>query len=141
MLIGDSSAARRLPVTLFFTSVTLYLSEAVLFVAFFVGLWIACGKLVARVLHRGPIFIESMGDDAAATARVLRRFCFFQVFFVAVWSIVFKGVLYTTLDPAYSHYLMAKSQSLGIAIPAECVILLLCGVGMAKFFVRSGRSA
>jgi hypothetical protein len=141
MLIGISSIARGFPVTLFFTSVTLYLSEAVLFWGFFLGLWWFCGWAVARVLHRGPVVWLSMSDDPAQVADLLRRFAFLQVFFVAVWSIVFKGVLYTTLSPAYGTYLMSKTQSLGIAIPAECIILVLCCVGLAAAFVRvrSGR--
>jgi hypothetical protein len=137
MLIGVSPAARNSPVTLLFTSVTLYLSEAVLLLAFFVGLWALCLHVVAlrdRRLNVNPWYLFPRVSE-----RFLRRFAFYQIVFIAVWSILFKGVLYTSLDPAYSHYLMAKGQSLGIAIPAECIILLLCLAGLVKFVVHARR--
>jgi hypothetical protein len=141
MLIGVSPSARNSPVTLFFTSVTLYLSEAVLLLAFFVGTWCLCRKVVAW-RNRHADFTQGYLLPNVSEG-FLRRFAFFQIAFIGVWSVLFKGVLYTTLNPAYSHYLMAKSQSLGIAIPAECVLLLLCLVGLAQFVVRArqGRAA
>jgi hypothetical protein len=124
------------PVVLFFTSVTLYLSEAVLFWMFFTGLWVLCGKFASRWIASGPVTL-SLGDDPANVANQLRRFAFFQIAFVAVWSILFKGVLYTTLRASTSHYLLAKGQSLGIAIPAECIILLLILWGVVKWWLRA----
>lgn len=133
-LIGSSPAARKSPVTLLFTSITLYLSEAVLFVMFFAGLWLLIKQIVkSRWIEHDTDFGMLFPNVGEST---LRRFAFFEIVFVAVWSIAFKGVLYTTLNPAYSTYLMAKSQSLGIAIPAELIILVLVLVGIAHFTLR-----
>lgn len=118
--------------SLWFTSVTLYISEGVLTWAFFVGLWWLCGWSARRVA-RGPLVLGSVSEG------FLRRWCFFQVLFIAVWSILFKGVLYTTLRHSTAHYLLARSQSLGISIPAECVGFLLMLVGVVVFGLRVSR--
>lgn len=114
--------------TLFFTSVTLYLSEAGLFWLFVVGLWECVKWAVGR-------WIVWPGDDYVVifprvTESFLRRFALFQIVFVAVWSILFKAVLYVTLRHSTAHGLLSRSQSLGIAIPAECLLLVFMLVGL-----------
>ena len=121
--------------TLFFTSVTLYLAESVLFWFFFWGLWRVTTFAVATMRFRrkgaGIVYVCPNVDEA-----FLRRFAWFQIAFLAVWSICFKGVLYTTLKFSEAHYLLAKGQSLGIAIPAEVVILLLILCGMVAAWLK-----
>jgi cbb3-type cytochrome oxidase subunit 3 len=118
--------------SLWFTSVTLYIAEGVLTWMFFVGLWWLCGWSVRR-MRGAPFAVENVDEG------FLRRWCFFQILFIAVWSILFKGVLYTTLRHSTAHYLLAKSQSFGISIPAECVAFLLMLVGVVTFGLRVSR--
>lgn len=114
--------------TLFFTSVTLYLSESALLWLFFVGLWGAVKWAVRRcVVWPGDDYVVVFPRVSEA---FLRRFALFQIAFVAVWSILFKAVLYVTLRHSVAHELLSRGQSLGIAIPAECVLLLLMLVGL-----------
>jgi len=110
--------------SLWFTTLTLYLSEGGLTFLFFAGMWAASGWLV-RVLRRGPVRLDRVTDA------MMRRVAIWLTVFIAVWSVLFKGVLYVTLRRSTAHVLLSKGQSLGIAVPAECVLLLLLLVGLA----------
>ena len=118
------------------TTVVLFSAEAALALSFAYGLWWFAGRLARAFITQGPVWV-SLGDSAAAVANLLRRFMLWQIFFVAVWSVCFKGVLYTSLMPWKAHDLMANGASLGIAIPAEVLALLLALVG-GVHLVRRG---
>ena len=123
-------------VSLVWSTVLLFLSESLLALLFFFGVTLAL-RLFARwfrsVLVR-RVYVEYRGF--VPSERFLVRFAWFQVVFVAVWSVLFKAVLYTTLRHSYAHRLLSSGQSLGIAIPAEFLMMFVILVG-GVFWLRS----
>jgi hypothetical protein len=117
------------------TSVLLFMAEACLAWFAFAGLWLFAGWLARTFTTRGPVRV-SLGNEPEQVAGLLRRFMYWQIAFVAVWSVCFKGVLYVTLRHGLVHRLMSGSQSLGIAIPAEVLLLLLTLAAAARTWVR-----
>lgn len=132
--------------TLIFSTFILFTAEAcfawLMVVGVTAGLWWLVRKMRDRLINvgdRDEVFFVDVPVFPHATDATLVRFAWFQIAFVVVWSVCFKGVLYTSLLPWYSHDLMAKGQSLGIAIPAE-VLALLFALGGLVAWIRS-RSA
>lgn len=122
--------------TLWFTTLTLFGAEAMLLVLFLTGGWMLVRRWVEPVVRRAA---EAAGVRVVATPVELARWCVWLVVFVAVWSVVFKAVLYTTLRHSTAHVLLSKGQSLGIAIPAEVLILLMVLVGAVYWVVKGVR--
>lgn len=115
-----------------FSTVVLFIAEACFAWLMFLGITAGLLWFVRLIRHRvfdGPVFPR-------ATDSTLVRFAWFQIVCLAVWSVCFKAALYTSLLPWYSHDLMAKGQSLGIAIPAEVLALLLALCGLVAW-IRS----
>lgn len=117
------------------TTVGLFTAESALVVFFFMGLALVVsrfsGALVARVLP-----VAASLDDVVRLEALVSRLVWFEIALVAVWSVCFKAVLYTTLRHSVAHVLLSRGQSLGIAIPAEVLMLLLALVGLARWFGR-----
>jgi hypothetical protein len=131
--------------TLVFSTFILFTAEACFAWLLVVGV----SALLWRVAHwaRNRLFNVGGGSYVRfvevpmfpnATDATLVRMMWFQIAFLAVWSVCFKGVLYTSLVPWYSHALLAKGQSLGIAIPAEVLALLLALVGLVAWIGSRG---
>lgn len=128
--------------SLLWSSVLLYLSESLLALLFFGGLALLV-RLVARRFRSALLrraYVEYRGFVPSES--LLVRFVWFQLVFVAVWSLLFKAVLYTTLRHSYAHRLLSSGQSLGIAVPAEVLMLFVMLVGLAVWLRgASGRLA
>ena len=121
-----------------FSTAVLFVAEACFAWLMVVGITACLWWLLRRL--RGSVFCWRCGVLVGrslvlprVTDAALVRFAWFQIVFLAVWSVCFKAALYTSLLPWYSHDLMAKGQSLGIAIPAEVVALLLALVGLVAW--------
>jgi len=117
--------------SLIFSTFILFTAEACFAWLFVLGLAWALRAIAER--RHGVFFPKVRHVD-------LVRFMWFQVWLLVVWSVCFKAALYTSLLPWYSHDLMAKGQSLGIAIPSEVLALLLALVGVVSW-MRSRSSA
>jgi len=118
-----------LVISLLWSTVLLFLSEALLALLFFLGVtWVL--RLVARWLRSSlvrRVYVEYRGF--VPSEGFLVRWAWFQIVFVAVWSVLFKAVLYTTLRHSYAHRLLSTGQSLGIAVPAEFLMMFVILVG------------
>jgi hypothetical protein len=129
--------------TLMFSTFILFTAEACFAWLMVVGitacLWWFVRKMRNRLFNAGDrddVFFVDVPVFPRATDVTLVRFMWFQVAFLVVWSVCFKAALYTSLLPWYSRDLMAKGQSLGIAIPAE-VLALLLALGGLVVWIRS----
>jgi hypothetical protein len=124
-------------IQLLWSSVLLFLSEALLALAFFVGLlfFLRLGaRWIRSVLFRRA-YVEYRGF--VPSERFLVRWLFWQVVFVAVWSVLFKAVLYTTLRHSFARHLLSTGQSLGIAVPAEVLMMFVVLVGALVWVSRA----
>lgn len=122
-----------------FSTVVLFIAEAcfawLMFLGITSGLWWLVRLIRYRFFNAGDpeVLFVDLPVLSHATDAMLVRFAWFQIAFLAVWSVCFKAALYTSLLPWYSHDLMAKGQSLGIAIPAEVLAVLLALGGLVAW--------
>lgn len=112
------------------TSIMEYMGESALCILFLLGLDYA----LTRYIYSDRSLFVNVTDEN------LRRGLWFQVALLAVWSICFKAVLYTTLDHSESHKLLAHSQSVPISMAAELLVLFLALVTMLRLTFRPHKS-
>jgi hypothetical protein len=113
------------------TSVMEYLGESALCILFLLGLDYA----LTRYIYSDRSLFVNVSDEN------LRRALWFEIVLLAVWSICFKAVLYSTLRHSESHKLLAHSQSVPISLAAELLVLFLALVTMLRLTFRPTRSA
>lgn len=123
--------------SLVLTTVVLFLGEAMLALVFFFGALYLVRRFAQLLV--GPRLRGLL--EPSLTADQLVHFLWFQIVFVAVWSVCFKGVLYVTLKHSVAHTLLSAGQSLGIAIPAEVLIMFVGLVGAARIVSRRLRAS
>lgn len=104
------------------TSIMEYLGESALCVLFILGL----DHVLTRYVFTDRSLLHNVNDDQ------LHRFLWCQLALLAVWSLFFKAVLYTTLKHSSAHHLLAHSQSVPISMAAELLVLFLALVAMLR---------
>jgi hypothetical protein len=108
------------------TSIMEYVGESALCVLFLLGL----DYVLTRYLYSDRSLLRNVTDEN------LRRFLWCQIAMLAVWSITFKAVLYTTLKHSESHKLLAHAQSVPFSMAAELLVLFLALVTMLRLTFR-----
>ena len=98
---------------MFFTSIFVYLSEAILALAMLSGLWFVLGRWIAPTIKR-------LFPGVNADTDFLRRFACWQVVFLAAWSVIFKILLppffHLTTGPLFtgpSQYYATDAEFIG----------------------------
>lgn len=110
-----------------FTSLFVYLSEAILFLAMASGLWFVAGRFIAPLIKR-------LFPGLSVTNDFLRRFACWQVVFMAAWSVIFKLELPTFLRMKTGPLWSGPSQD--YATGAEYIGSFLALIAIVRWLLK-----
>ena len=107
-----------------------YLGESALCILFLLGL----DFVITKYVYSERTLLPNLTDAK------LHRFIWFELLLLALWSLCFKAVLYSTLKHSASHRLLATSQSVPISTAAELLVIFLALVATLHFTFRPQRA-
>ena len=110
-----------------FTSLFMYLSEAALFWMFAIGFWAALGRFAPRLRR---VFSNCSSEQ-------LRLFAFWQVVFIAAWSVLFKIGLPPIMHSVNGPLFKGDSQIYANMSELIGTLAILFGIWRGVFFTAT----